>query len=68
MKNECKDCEKRCKGCHANCESYLEYKNHVDTQNKERKKHVAVVCYQVDQMKKNKEIMRKKKNFRRTKT
>ena len=67
MNSGCKDCTDRHKGCHSKCEKYLEYKKIIDAQNKERKQHISVICYQVEQMHKSSEIMRRKKNFRRTK-
>ena len=64
----CYRCTNRHKGCHSECGDYMEYRAAIEAQGKERKQQISVICFQVEQMQKNKKTMRRKKNFRRTKT
>jgi hypothetical protein len=37
IKTPCKACEKRCLGCHANCEDYKQFRKDIEEQKKQEK-------------------------------
>lgn len=37
IKTPCKACEKRCLGCHANCEEYKQFRKDIEEQKKQEK-------------------------------
>lgn len=39
VKVPCKECQKRCLGCHSNCDEYKEYRNNMDDIRERRFRH-----------------------------
>ena len=57
----CKECEKRCVGCHSSCEEYLEWRKQWDKNAKEKRfqAEVSETMYQIKRRRTHSAVKRK---------